>query len=68
LARVENIGASVGIQTSDNIVSDLIDNMSFPSLNIDKIVAYKYFFTWKKCRVTASVLLEMYLPVTLMSH
>jgi len=30
--------------------------MPFPSLDIDILVAYKYFSTWKKCRVTAGVL------------
>jgi len=35
-----------------SIVGDLIDNMSFPSLDIDILVAYKFFFTGKKCEVT----------------
>jgi len=51
-----------------SIVSIVIDNISFPSLDIDILVALKYFFTWKKGRVTASVLPENDLPVTLTSH
>jgi len=35
-------------QQLNSMVSDLIDNMSFPSLDIDILVANKYFFTWKK--------------------
>jgi len=38
-----------------SVVIELIDNMLLPSLDIDIIVAYKYLFTWKKCRVTSSV-------------
>jgi len=30
-----------------SIVSDLIDNMSSPSLDIDTLVAYMYFFNYK---------------------